>query len=103
VFATAPGVVPDSVKHSAMPSRGPRAFGGGDLFRSLLDLGLVDTVEVAVIPVLLGRGIPLLPTPAGRSRLTLTSHRVFRKTGTLSLAYDVSRRAGGRRVPGIKT
>ena len=34
-------------------------FGGGLLFRSLLDAGLVDTVEVAVIPVLLGGGIPL--------------------------------------------
>src|SRR2546423_9357464 len=39
-------------------------FGGGVLFRLLLDAGLVDTVEVAVIPVLLGEGIPLLP-PGG--------------------------------------
>ena len=31
-------------------------FGGGQLFRSLLELGLVDSVEVAVIPVLLGGG-----------------------------------------------
>src|SRR5436309_91088 len=29
-------------------------FGGGLLFRSLADAGLVDTVEVAVMPVLLG-------------------------------------------------
>ena len=36
-------------------------FGGGILFRSLLAAGLVDTVEVAVMPVLLGRGVPLLP------------------------------------------
>src|ERR1700679_3824627 len=36
-------------------------FGGGVLFRSLLDAGLVDSVEVAVIPVLLGGGVPLLP------------------------------------------
>lgn len=38
-------------------------FGGSDLFRSYLDSGLVDGVEVAVIPVLLGAGIPLLPPP----------------------------------------
>jgi dihydrofolate reductase len=31
-------------------------FGGGSLFRSLLELGLVDSVEVAIIPVLLGGG-----------------------------------------------
>lgn len=29
-------------------------FGGGSLFRSLLDMGMVDTVEVTVIPTLLG-------------------------------------------------
>jgi dihydrofolate reductase len=31
-------------------------FGGGVLFRSLLDAGLVDEVSVAVMPVLLGGG-----------------------------------------------
>ena len=38
-------------------------WGGGSLFRSFAELELVDTVEVAVIPVLLGEGVPLL-TPA---------------------------------------
>jgi dihydrofolate reductase len=33
-------------------------FGGGSLFRSLLDAKLVDTVEVAIIPVILGDGLP---------------------------------------------
>jgi dihydrofolate reductase len=36
-------------------------FGGGELFRSLLTIGAVDSVEAAVIPVLLGDGLPLLP------------------------------------------
>ncbi len=36
-------------------------FGGGTIFRSLLDAGLVDRVEVSIIPVLLGGGIPLVP------------------------------------------
>jgi dihydrofolate reductase len=36
-------------------------FGGSSLFRSFFDSGLVDGVEVAVVPVLLGSGIPLLP------------------------------------------
>ena len=29
-------------------------WGGGDLFRQLAEVGLVDTVEVAIIPILLG-------------------------------------------------
>jgi dihydrofolate reductase len=65
-------------------------FGGGSLFRSLLGLGLVDTVEVAVIPVLLGGGSSLLPQPAERAQLTLTRHKVYRKTGTVSLEYAVT-------------
>jgi dihydrofolate reductase len=62
-------------------------FGGGALFRSLLELGLVDAVEVAVIPVLLGGGVPLLPCPAMRAKLKLVKHRVYEKTGTVSLEY----------------
>ncbi len=63
-------------------------FGGGLLFRSLLGAGLVDTVELAVIPVLLGEGIPLLPAPARIAKLTLTGHKVY-KTGIVLLQYAV--------------
>ena len=71
-------------------------WGGGELFRSLLELNLVDTVEVAVIPALLGGGIPLLPSPAQRAKLVLTGHRVYAKTGTVSLEYAV--KPGRRRA-----
>lgn len=63
-------------------------FGGGALFRSLLDTGLVDTVEVTVIPVLLGAGIPLLPPPYTPTKLKLVNSRVYR-SGSVSLAYEV--------------
>ncbi len=62
-------------------------FGGGELFRSLLALGLVDSVEVAVIPVLLGEGLPLLPHSARQAKLRLTNHRIYPKTGTVTLEY----------------
>jgi dihydrofolate reductase len=66
-------------------------FGGGKLFRSLLEAGLVDGVEVSVIPVLLGAGIPLLPPKASseRYKLKLTSSRTYKKTGIVSLEYAV--------------
>jgi dihydrofolate reductase len=63
-------------------------FGGGELFRSLLNAALVDTVEVLVEPVLLGGGIPLLPAPAQRASLKLREHKIY-KTGIVSLSYDV--------------
>ena len=66
-------------------------FGGGELFRSLLAAGLVDHVGVGVIPVLLGGGIPLLPSPAGRATLKLLSCKAHEKTGTVGLEYEVVR------------
>ena len=66
-------------------------FGGGGLFHSLLEAGLVDTVEPAIVPVLLGEGIPLLPAPGLRTRLTLTRHRLYPKSGIVLLEYDVNR------------
>jgi dihydrofolate reductase len=65
-------------------------FGGGLLFGSLLQLGLVDAVELTVIPTLLGDGLPLLPK-AARFKLKLTGHRIYPKTGLVSLEYDVAK------------
>jgi dihydrofolate reductase len=60
-------------------------FGGGLLFRELLDARLVDSVEVALVPYLLGQGIRLLPE--GRShKLILTSARAL-PTGIQLLNY----------------
>jgi dihydrofolate reductase len=65
-------------------------FGGGGLFRSLLEQGLVDAVEVTIVPVLLGQGVKLLPEPYDINKLKLTRHRVYEKTGTVSLEYTVA-------------
>ena len=66
-------------------------FGGGALFRHLLDAGQVDTVEIAVIPILLGAGVPVLPGSAGRWPLVLERHRVYPKSGIALLEYRVAR------------
>jgi dihydrofolate reductase len=73
----------------AQPGKDIWMFGGGQLFRSLLAIGQVDTVELAVIPILLGGGIPFLPTPAERKSLELNSHHVYPKSGIMMLNYDV--------------
>jgi dihydrofolate reductase len=75
----------------AEPGKDIWLFGGGELFRSLLNDGLVDGVDAGVIPVLLGGGIPLLPSPAGRAKLTLKNRRVYEKSGIVGLEYDVIR------------
>jgi dihydrofolate reductase len=77
----------------SMPGKDVWLFGGGSLFRSLAELHLVDTVEVAVIPVLLGEGVPLLPAPTKRIALSLIGHKRYAKTGIMSLQYAVQFRA----------
>jgi len=74
------------------PGKDIALFGGGELFRSLLAAGLVDGVEVSLIPVLLGGGIPLLPSPAARATLKLRKQRLYKTTGTIGLEYDIVRR-----------
>jgi hypothetical protein len=51
-------------------------------------------VEVAVMPILLGHGIPLVAGGFSRSRLTLTRSEV-RSGGIMRLHYDVQH-VGGR-------
>lgn len=65
-------------------------FGGGQLLRSLLDAGLVDTVEVAVVPVLLGGGVPLIALPYGPQALRLTGQKTY-GSGIVLLEYEVVR------------
>ncbi len=71
------------------PGKAIWLFGGGSLFRSLLELGLVDQVQVAIMPVLLGDGLPLVAHPAKLAKLKLAKQRVYQKTGTVLLDYEV--------------
>jgi dihydrofolate reductase len=63
-------------------------LGGGELFRSMVAMHEVDAVEVSIMPVLLGGGIPLLTPVAQRTTLKLSGHKIYR-SGIVSLVYDV--------------
>jgi dihydrofolate reductase len=79
------------------PGKDVWLWGGGSLFRSFAELELVDTVEVAVIPVLLGEGVPLLTPPAKRMALKLTGHKLYAQTGIMALEYAVQYGRGPKR------
>src|ERR671911_1573116 len=72
----------------AAPGREIWLFGGGSLFRSLLEAKQVDLVEVLVMPVLLGGGIPLLETGVPPTRLALEQVEKY-PSGLLRLRYGV--------------
>jgi dihydrofolate reductase len=65
-------------------------FGGGELFGSLLAAGQVDSVEVTIVPILLGGGVPLLPPTAPRTTLALTATHTY-PSGMVTLSYAVHR------------
>jgi dihydrofolate reductase len=73
-------------------------FGGGELFATLLEAGVVDTVELAIVPVLLGGGVSLLKPPVSRRSLELTGHRIYPKSGIVLLEYGVQPASNGKRA-----
>jgi dihydrofolate reductase len=86
IVAEKPEEVLASVR--SKPGKDIWLFGGGLLFRSLLEAQLVDSVEVAVIPVLLGEAIPLLPPPTKQVKLKMVGSKAF-KTGIMALEYAI--------------
>jgi dihydrofolate reductase len=72
----------------AQPGKDIWLMGGGVLFRTMLDAGLVDNIEVAVMPVLLGSGIPILPE--GRRRTLHLEESKVLPSGILMLNYSVA-------------
>lgn len=74
----------------AQPGKDIWLFGGARLFRSLLDLGLVDSVEVAIVPVLLGNGLKLLPEGSRRT-LHLNECKTL-PNGTVLLNYSIEQK-----------
>lgn len=63
-------------------------FGGGSLFGRLASIGLVDTVEVSVMPVMLGAGTPVISENTARVKLRFSSSDAS-SGGVLSLKYTV--------------
>jgi len=64
--------------------------GGGDLAAQAVQAGVLDEIQLAIMPILLGRGTPLFAAFDGQLHLTLASHTVF-PDGVLMLTYAVRR------------
>ena len=71
-------------------------FGGAGLLSSLLDMKLVDEISIAVIPVLLGNGKPMVDVLRNTVWLTLTDTKRY-SNGTVQLTYDVQKNKTTRR------
>jgi dihydrofolate reductase len=68
-------------------------FGGGRLFAALLAAGQVDRVEITVVPILLGAGVPVVAPLPDRAPLKLVHTHVY-PTGMVALHYEVPGASG---------
>jgi dihydrofolate reductase len=66
-------------------------FGGAQLTTSLLNLGLVDELSLAVYPVLLSGGKPLFTNIRDRINLQLLDTQTY-STGIISLTYSITQK-----------
>ncbi len=64
-------------------------FGGASLTASLLKLGLVDEISLAVHPIILGAGKPLFSNLNHRIALTLADTKRY-SSGLVSLTYTLA-------------
>ena len=48
-------------------------------------------MEVSILPILLGGGVPLVPGLSTRIGLELVEQQTYEKTGTVSLVYEVKK------------
>ena len=64
--------------------------GGSELARTFFEAGLVDELRMAIVPILLGSGIPLFPKLRCELPLRLMEEKAF-SDGVMRLFYQVQR------------
>ena len=73
----------------AMADRQIWVVGGARLQADAIAGGLLERLELFVIPVLLGAGVPLFPSDAGARQMTLTGTEMYGK-GLVKLDYNLT-------------
>jgi dihydrofolate reductase len=66
-------------------------LGGGRVYQTMLDKGLMDEIYVTVEPLIFGRGVPMFAGGTKSARLRLISARRLNRAGTLLLHYKVKK------------
>ena len=69
--------------------------GGGEMAREFLKADLVDEIDLGVVPVLLGDGIPLFPAGFPQRNFALIENKTYSR-GLIELKYRRVRRGGSR-------
>ncbi len=86
-FVTEP-VQPFAQRLRAAPGKHIWMMGGGDLIASFLDAGELDELDIHVIPVFIGEGIPLVAPRHRDIELRLLASKTY-PDGVVRLRYEV--------------
>lgn len=78
------------IKSSIPADKDICVFGGGQLMTEFIELGLLDELGVAVVPVILGGGVPFFGRISRWSKLELLECRPF-PSGIVLLTYGLKR------------
>jgi dihydrofolate reductase len=65
--------------------------GGAELTKAFIERDLIDQYEIALMPVMLGKGIPLFLPLASVQKVTLTATKTY-PNGVVALSYKVNHR-----------
>jgi dihydrofolate reductase len=68
-------------------------MGGGQIIASFLDEGVIDEFIVTVVPIFIGKGIPLIAPRHLNVPLKLRSAKTF-PDGVVQVHYDIGTRKG---------
>lgn len=71
----------------ALPGKDIWLMGGGELAREFLKEDLVDRMDLGIMPVLLGEGIPLFPRGLPQRDFTLVKFQAY-KSGVVMANYE---------------
>ncbi|MBV8113993.1 MAG: dihydrofolate reductase [Silvibacterium sp.] len=72
-------------------------MGGGELARDFLKADLIDGMELGIVPVLIGEGIPMFPAGFPQREFKLVENKAYSK-GLLVLKYErVRKKAGSKK------
>ena len=80
----------------ALPGKDIWLFGGGELTREFLKEDLIDRMDLGIMPVLLGEGIPLFPHGFPQRNFTLVKFQAYKSGIVLASYARASAKPGGK-------
>ncbi len=83
-----------ALARDAADGRDVAVSGGAGVAKQYLGAGLIDEIQIHLVPVLLGAGVRLFDTPPAVA-ITLEQAQVVEAPGVTHLTYRLVRSAGG--------